>query len=82
MKEDHLEMLFSKSIGASKIDEYYKNLFNEIESELRKTLNEEEGEIFLDYIDAHHQYIIYCSMDFFKRGFWVGHEMMRELNEM
>ena len=79
---ENLDILFIKSIKASKIDQDFENRFKEIEENLMGKLNKEELGLFVDYIDAHHQHICRRSTDYFKRGFWIGYEIAREVAEL
>jgi len=80
MKEQ-LDTLFIKHIKASKLDEDFKRRIKEIEENLKKNLNKEDRILLTDYYDSFFEYVWTRSSDYFKQGFWVGCEMMRELHE-
>ncbi|MCL2696670.1 MAG: hypothetical protein FWE74_01160 [Oscillospiraceae bacterium] len=62
-------------------DVKFDERIEEIEQKLKKSLNEEEHELLLDYANAHFDYIHSRSVENFKQGFWTGFEIRGDLME-
>ena len=80
--KDILERIFTQYINTSENNKKYEHHIVELEEKLNKTLNEEERSILREYSDAHFDYVYNNSTENFRRGFWLGFELMRELAEI
>ncbi|MDR2558104.1 MAG: hypothetical protein LBC86_00955 [Oscillospiraceae bacterium] len=78
--KDILEGLFIQYINV-KADDDLMNRAEEIESKLKKSLNQEEKQLLIEYANIHFDSLYRQSMGKFRQGFWLGFEMMRELQE-
>ena len=79
--KDILEGVFANSIGTMGYTKEYENRVKEFEDKLWQVLNEEEKYVLLEYANAHFDFVYDCSIENFRRGFWLGFELMRELQE-
>jgi hypothetical protein len=79
--KDLIETPFINYINI-KTDNDSNNHIEEIEHKLKETLNEEEKKLLLEYANLHFDFLYQQSIEKFKQGFWIGFEMMRELQEM
>ncbi|MCL2697180.1 MAG: hypothetical protein FWE74_03755 [Oscillospiraceae bacterium] len=76
-----LDELFIKAIRARKIDDSFMPRVRIIEKKLMETLDDKQRSLLIDYADAYNRFISRNTAENFKRGFWLGFEMMRELQE-
>ncbi|MCL2696722.1 MAG: hypothetical protein FWE74_01420 [Oscillospiraceae bacterium] len=79
--KDTLQNLFIKSIRTEKISDTFRPRLMETEKELKKSLSGKQLKLFIDYANEHNRFKERVTTENFKRGFWIGSYLAREITD-